>query len=365
MAPRVRESILEISPYKAGESKIEGVDRIIKLSSNENTAGPSPRAIEAYRDAAESVAFYPEPTSRRLREALADHWRIEPGRIITGTGSDNLLDLLCLAYAGPGDEVLFPALTFPMYEIASHAAGATPVKAAMDGDAISVDALIEAATEKTKLVFLANPNNPTGHYLSKSEVERLREGLPQDVLLVLDSAYAEYVVDEAYSAGEDLVKASIESGANNVVMTRTFSKMYALAGLRIGWAYGPDDVIDALGRIRAPFAVSVPAEEAALAALSDQNHFRRTLDVNATWLPKINAALKAHGFQVTDGAGNFCFFRVPEALGSWQELDTYLKSRGIIVRAMPPAEALRVTVGKADENEAFLAAVADYVKSRS
>ena len=365
MAPRVRESVLKISPYKAGESKVEGVDKIIKLSSNENTAGPSPAAVEAYRAAADRIAFYPEPTSARLRVALADHWGLEADRIITGTGSDNLLDLICQAYAAAGDEVLFPALTFPMYEIAANSMGATPVKVAMDGDAVSIDALIDAANEKTKIVYLANPNNPTGHYLPKSEVERLRAGLPIDTLLVLDSAYAEYVEDPAYSAGVDLVKTAIHSGANNVIMTRTFSKMYALAGLRIGWAYGPDDVIDALGRIRAPFAVSVPAEEAALAALTDEESFKRSLALNSEWLPKINAALKAHGFDVTEGTGNFVFFRVPEALGTWAELDAHLKTSGIIVRAMPPAGALRVTVGRAHENEAFLGAVATYVDARS
>ncbi len=364
MAPQARENLEKINPYKAGESTVEGVDRIIKLSSNENTTGPSPRAIEAYRDAAADMAFYPEPTSQRLRNALADHYNIEADRIITGTGSDNILDLLCQAYAGPGDEVLFPALTFPVYEIGAHANGATPVKAGMDGFAISVDTLIEAANENTKLVFLANPNNPTGHYLPASEVIRLREGLPAHVLLVLDSAYAEYVEDDTYTAGIDLVKAAIESGANNVIMTRTFSKMYALAGLRIGWAYGPDDVMEALGKIRAPFAVSVPAEEAALAALADQNHFRASLNLNSEWLPKVTEALKGHGFDVVDGAGNFAFFTVPDSLGSWQELDAHLKSQGIIVRAMPPANALRVTIGKADENQAFLDAVASYIAGR-
>jgi histidinol-phosphate aminotransferase len=364
MAPRIKDSILKISPYKAGESKVEGVAKVIKLSSNENTAGPSPLAIEAYRAAADRMAFYPDPTNARLRLALADHWKLEADRIITGTGSDHILDLLCLAYAGPGDEVLFPEVTFPMYEIAALTAGATPVKAAMKGDTISVDALIERANEKTKLVYLANPNNPTGHWLPKDEVQRLRAGLPDDTLLVLDSAYAEYVEDESYTAGADLVKDAIESGANNVIMTRTFSKMFALAGLRVGWAYGPDDVIGAIGRIRAPFAVSVPAEEAALAALADGAHFEAALALNSEWLPTINGRLRDLGFHVTEGAGNFAFFRVPEALGSMAELDAHLKASGIIVRAFPPLGALRVTVGLRHENEAFLAAVEAYVKGR-
>jgi len=364
MAPRIRENILKISPYKAGESKVEGVAKVIKLSSNENSAGPSPQAIEAYRAAADRIPFYPDPTNARLRAALAAHWNIEADRILTGTGSDHILELLCFAYAGPGDEVLFPELTFPMYEIAALTAGATPVKAPMKGDAVSVDALIERASAKTKLVYLANPNNPTGHFLHKDEVRRLRAGLPDDTLLVLDSAYAEYVEDIDYTAGADLVKASIDSGANNVIMTRTFSKMFALAGLRIGWGYGPDDVIGAIGRIRSPFAVTSSAEEAAIAALADGAHFETSLALNSEWLPTINERLKDLGFNVTEGAGNFAFFRVPEALGSMAELDAHLRKSGIIVRAFPPVGALRVTVGQVDENEAFLSAVESYAKAR-
>jgi len=364
MAPRIRESVSKISPYKAGESKVEGVAEVIKLSSNENTGGPSPRAIEAYRAASDAMAFYPDPTNTRLRAALAEQWGLEADRIITGSGSDTLLGLIAQAYAGEGDEVLFPAITFPTYEIAALTMGAVPIKAAMDGFAISVDALLDAVSERTKVLYLANPNNPTGHYLLRSEVERLRAGLPEDVLLVLDSAYAEYVEDPAYTAGVDLVKASIASGANNVIMTRTFSKMYALAGLRVGWAYGPDDVIEAMGRVRSPFAVSVPAEEAALAALGDMDHFARTLAVNSEWLPKMNEKLIALGFDVTEGAGNFVFFCVPDALGSIAELDAHLRRGGVITRPIPPANALRVTIGQAHENEAFLAAVEAYVAAR-
>ncbi len=360
MAPNIRPSLLKIDPYQAGQSQLEGVARVIKLSSNENTLGPSPKALEAYKAAATDMQLYPDPSSAKLRKALADHWDLKADRILTGTGSDHLLDLLCQAYAGEGDEVLFPTLTFPMYQIASHSVGATPVHAAMDGDAVSIDTLLEAANVKTKLVYLANPNNPTGHYLPKGEVERLRAGLPSECLLVLDSAYAEYVDDPAYTAGADIVDASIESGANNVVMTRTFSKMFALAGLRVGWAYGPDDVIGAVGRIRAPFAVSVPAEAAAIAALADEESFKASLAHNSEWLPRVNDQLRELGFEVTEGVGNFAFFRVPSSMGTWTELDDHLKSHGIIIRAIPPANALRVTIGTAEENEAFLKAIASF-----
>ena len=360
MTPKILENVLKINPYQAGEREIEGVDRIIKLSSNENTLGPSPKAIEAYKAAADNMQLYPDPSSTDLRHALADHWGLEADRIITGTGSDDLLGLICEAYAADGDEVLFPALTFPMYQIAAHGVNATPVHAAMDGDAVSIDNLLAASTEKTKIVYLANPNNPTGHYLPRSEVQRLREGLPRECLLVLDSAYAEYVNDPDYSAGEDIVKASIASGHDNVIMTRTFSKMYALAGLRVGWAYGPDEVIGAIGRIRAPFAVSVPAEAAALAALGDKASFDRSLAHNNKWLPIVNAKLEDLGYDVVKGAGNFAYFRVPINFGTWTELDAHLKSCGVIIRAVPPAEALRATIGTAEENEAFLEALESF-----
>ncbi len=362
MSPRIKKNILNITPYRAGESAIKGIDRVIKLSSNENTLGPSPKALAAYERAGKAMELYPDPATSKLRAALAGHWGLEAERILTGTGSDQLLDLIALCYAGPGDEVLFPALTFPVYEIATNAQGAKVVKAPMDGDKISVDALIAAATDKTTLCYLANPNNPTGHWLPKSEVERLRAGLPTDVLLVLDSAYAEYCDDPAYSDGIDLVKASIATGANNVVMTRTFSKMYALAGLRVGWAYGPDDVIGAMARVRAPFSVSVPAEAAAIAALEDTESVKRSLAHNNKWLPVLNKALRDAGFQVTEGKGNFVFFRVPESQGGWQGFNAFLNTKGIIVRPMPPANALRVTIGNDEENEAFLGAVQAFAK---
>lgn len=365
MAPRIKPSILKITPYRAGESAIKGVDRVIKLSSNENSLGPSPKAVAAYEAAGKGMELYPDPSTRKLREALAAHWGLEADRIMTGTGSDQLLDLIALCYAGPGDEVLFPAMTFPVYEIATNAQGATVVKAPMDGDKISVDALIDAATDKTTICYLANPNNPTGDWLSKSEVVRLRAGLPENVLLVLDSAYAEYCDDPAYTAGADLVKAAIDSGANNVIMTRTFSKMYALAGLRVGWAYGPDDVMGALGRVRAPFSVSVPAAAAALAALEDTASMERSLAHNNKWLPILNNALRDAGFAVTEGKGNFVFFRVPESQGGWEAFNRFLNSKGIIVRPMPPAKALRMTIGSDDENEAFLAALCAFANDHA
>ncbi len=360
MMPRIKPNVLKINAYKAGDSVLPGFDTPIKLSSNENTMGPSPKALEAYARAGEGVELYPDPTCTKLRHALAAHWGLDADRILIGSGSDQILDLIARCYAGPGDEVLYPAMTFPAYEIAAHAQGATPVTSAMAGDAISIDALIEAATDQTTVCYFANPNNPTGHRLPSTEVERLRAGLPGHVLLVLDSAYAEYCDDADYSAGVALVDAAIKSGANNVIMTRTFSKMYALAGLRVGWAYGPEDVIGALSRVRPPFAVSAPAEAAAIGALSDHDRTKRTILHNNKWLPVLNGALRDAGFAVTEGKGNFVFFRVPDAMGGWEAFNTFLNSKGIIVRPIPPAKALRVTVGTDQENKVFLAALSAF-----
>ena len=233
--------ILGITPYVGGESAIEGVDRIIKLASNEGALGPSPKAVEACREAAENLHRYPDGGCSALRSSLGDFYGLDPERIVCGAGSDELLDMLARAYAGPGDEVLFTEHGFLMYPIAAMGAGATPVKAPETNLHADVDALLDKVTDKTKIVYLANPNNPTGTYLPDTEVRRLRKGLPENVLLVIDAAYAEYVELDDYSAGAELV-----DECDNVVMTRTFSKIYGLASLRIGWGYGNKSIIKEL-----------------------------------------------------------------------------------------------------------------------
>jgi histidinol-phosphate aminotransferase len=350
MKPQARQGVLDIAPYEPGQSELPGVKRVIKLASNESALGPSPHALDAFEAAAVRLHLYPDAQVRPLRAALARKYALDADKIICANGSEALLDLIARAYAGPGGEILFSALTFPLYRIVAQGAGAAPVEAPHRNFTADVDALLARVTGRTRIVFLANPNNPTGTWLSRHEIERLRDGLPEHVLLVIDAAYAEYPQSPGYSCGAEFV----ECAAGNVVMTRTFSKLYALANLRIGWAYCPDHVIGALSRLRLPFCVTTPAAEAARAALGDDAHIARSLSHNARWLPRLETALREAGMDVTPSAGNFTFFRIPERLGGWQAFDNHLKADGIIARPIPPANALRVTVGRDHENEAFL-----------
>ncbi len=268
--PIPRQGILDIAPYVPGTSALPGARQAIKLSSNETPFGPSPRAVEAYLAAAATLSRYPDGSARPLREALAKLYGLDPARIVCGAGSDELLNLLAQAYLGPGDEAIYTEHGFLVYRIAILARGAVPVVAPEKDLTADVDAILARVTPRTRIVFIANPNNPTGTYLSFDEVKRLRAGLPDDVLLVLDAAYAEYVRRNDYEAGIELVATT-----HNTVMTRTFSKIYGLASLRLGWAYCPAPVADALNRIRGPFNVSGPAIAAGIAALEDQAHVQR------------------------------------------------------------------------------------------
>ncbi|SOC14747.1 pyridoxal phosphate-dependent aminotransferase, partial [Thalassospira xiamenensis] len=241
-APTPRPGILDIAPYVGGKSRTDGATRVIKLSSNEGALGPSPKAIEALRKSAEKLHRYPDGGCEALRNKLAEKYNLEADQIVCGAGSDELITLLIRAYAGPGDEVLYSQHGFLMYPIAAKGVGAVPVTAAETNMTTSVDALLAAVTEKTKIVFVANPNNPTGTYINDAEMKRLRDGLREDIVLVVDAAYAEFMTgQEDYSAGEELVRAG-----KNTVMTRTFSKIYGLGGIRLGWCYAPVDIADVL-----------------------------------------------------------------------------------------------------------------------
>ncbi|MFW6027530.1 MAG: histidinol-phosphate transaminase [bacterium] len=361
MRPQARRSVLDISPYEPGKSELPGRKRVIKLASNESALGPSPDALDAFEAAAVKLHLYPDAQTRPLREALARKHALDAENIICANGSEALIDLIARAYAGPGDEILFSALSFPLYRIVTMSAGATPVEAPHKEFTADVDALLARANERTKVVFLANPNNPTGTWIPRHEIERLREGLPEHALLVIDAAYAEYVQDRDYSTGAEFV----ERGAGNVVMLRTFSKLYALANLRIGWAWCPDHVIDALSRLRLPFCVTTPAAEAARAALADEGHIARALSHNTRWLPRLEAALGEAGMTVFPSACNFAFFQVPERKGGWQALDAHLQADGIIARPIPPAGALRVTVGRDHENRTFLDSLHRFARGRA
>lgn len=343
-----RPSILSVEPYVGGESKIPGVNRIIKLSSNEGAFGPPPAAIAAIQAMAAEAHRYPDGGAKALREAIGGRFGLDPARIVVGNGSDELISLLILAYGGEGTELVMSAHGFMMYDITGRWAGCRIIKVPERDLRADVDGMLAAVGPRTRLVFLANPNNPTGAILPQAEVERLRAGLRDDILLVLDSAYAEYVTRPDYDAGARLVDAG---GPGATVMTRTFSKIFGLGGMRLGWCYAPPAVVDVLGRVRGPFNVNAAAMAAGIAAVAEAGWVERSVAHNTEWRGKVAAALAAAGIKVWPSEGNFVLadFATPEAA---RAADAALKARGLIVRAMGgyglPA-CLRITIGTAEE----------------
>ncbi len=366
-APQPRPGIMEIAPYVGGESSVVGKTRAIKLSSNEGAFGPSPKAMDAYLSMAGELHRYPDGGTTELRNELAMHYDLDASRIVCGAGSDEILSLLCYAYAGPGDEVLHSAHGFLMYAISARAAGATPVAAPETNLTADVDALIAKVTERTRIVFLANPNNPTGTYLPQSEVERLWRGLPENVVLVLDAAYAEFVTKDDYSEGSELV-----DRATNVVMTRTFSKIHALGGLRLGWGYCPEGIADVLNRVRGPFNVNVAAQIAGIAALRDTAFTDMVREENAkirTWTVNELQKLGNHGVEFTDSVGNFILVKLPtDKARNAVACDAFLKENGIIVRRLAGyglPDCLRVSIGRMDEMRTFVHALSEFLKANT
>jgi histidinol-phosphate aminotransferase len=355
MAPRPLPGILDIEPYKGGEATIPGVAKPVKLASNENPFGASEAARRALAEAAATAHIYPEGAATLLREAIAKRYGLDPRRIVCGAGSDEIFALLGRAYLAPGDEIVQSQYAFLIYAIVAKAAGAG-VRTAPDRDyTVDVDAMLAAVTPKTKIVWVANPNNPTGTYLPVQEVRRLHAGLPADVLLVIDAAYAEYVKRNDYAPGVELV-----SEFDNVIMTRTFSKIHGLAALRVGWAYGPASVIDALNRVRLPFNVNTPAMRAAVAALEDVAFAEHAAEHNASELARVTEALRAMGFSVTSSVANFVLIHF--APGKAGAADAHLRSRGYITRPLKAyglPDALRLSIGKTADNDGVLAAFAD------
>ncbi len=359
--PIPRPSLLEIDAYVPGKSGAPGAGRVFKLSANETPLGPSPAAVQALRDMAHEIALYPEGSSLALRNAIGARHGLDPARLIMGAGSDQILELLALAYIGPGDEGLYSQYGFLEYKIVTLAAGGVPVVAPETDYTASVDALLARVSEKTKIVFLANPNNPTGSYLPADEVARLAKGLPSHTLLVLDAAYAEYVTHRDYDAGVALVDAH-----ENVVMTRTFSKIYGLAGLRLGWGYGPAHIVDALNRIRSPFNISSAASAAGVAAIRDAAHIEAAIAHNDKWLPWLTGEITALGLDVLPSVANFIAIRFPNTPGrTAADADRFLASRGLVLRAIGAygmGEFLRLTIGTQEANERVVAALADFMQ---
>jgi histidinol-phosphate aminotransferase len=347
--------IMEIALYEGGSSAIPGVSNVIKLSSNENPYGPSPAAVTALRNAAAEMHRYPSTDHASLRAAIAETQSLEAERIVCGVGSGEILKLLAEAYAGPGDEILFTEHGFSMYPIYAHACGATPVQVAERNRVTDVDALLAGCTERTRLVYIANPNNPTGTMIGTGELARLAAGLPPRALLVLDGAYAEYV--ENYDAGAALVRAR-----DNVVMTRTFSKLYGLGGLRVGWGYGPQAVIDVLNRIRGPFNLSGPALAAAEAAIRDTDYVERCRAENARWRTWLAESLAEIGIPSDISTANFILARFASEAEA-NACDAHLKTHGLIVRKVAGynlADALRITVGDEIACRRLVAAVREF-----
>ncbi len=358
--PTPQPGIFDIDPYVPGKSKLSGAGAIIKLSSNETPFGASPKAIEAYKRAADGLQLYPDGTSYELRQAISARYGLNADHILCGAGSDELLNLLANAYLGPGDEAIYTKHGFLVYPIAIRANGATAVVARETDFTTDVDAILEKVSPKTKMVFIANPNNPTGTYIPFDEVQRLHQGLPANVVLVLDGAYAEYVHANDYEAGIELV-----SKNNNVVMTRTFSKIYGLASLRIGWAYCPTEIADVLNRIRGPFNLSAPAIMAGAAAIKDEQFIEEARAHTRIWREWVSKQCQALGLQVTPSVGNFVLIHFPDANEfSAHKADDFLISKRIVLRRLDSyhlPNALRMTIGSADDCRATLDALAEFM----
>lgn len=359
--PTPRQGILEIEAYVPGKSTAKGGTKLHKLSSNETPLGPSPAALDAYRAAGAKLDVYPDGSVRALREAIAARFGLDPGRILCGNGSDDILHLLAGAFIGPGDEGIMTVHGFQIYKIAILAAGGKPVIVPEVNLTASVDEILARVSPRTKAVFIANPNNPTGTYLPFEDVKRLHAALPPNVLLVLDAAYAEYARKNDYSAGLELAATS-----ENVVMTRTFSKIYGLASLRIGWAYAPAHVCDAINRIRGPFNVSGPAIVAGVAAIQDTAHLERAVEHNEEWLPWLAERVRALGLRVTPSVANFILVHFPETgAHTATAAEEYLGSRGVIVRGVASynlPHAIRITIGSEEANRAVAQYLGDFMR---
>jgi histidinol-phosphate aminotransferase len=357
-APRPRPEILSIAPYVGGESTLSGARRVIKLSSNEGAFGPPPGALAAIANGGAALHRYPDGGSAALREAIGSRFGLDPARIVCGNGSDELIGLLIQGYGGPGTELLMSAHGFAIYEIAGVLAGGSVVKVPERDLIADVDAFLARVTERTRLVFLANPNNPTGSLVPPAEIARLRDGLPPEALLVLDAAYAEYVDLPDYDGGASLVDAG-----EGTVMTRTFSKIWGLGGVRLGWAYAPHAIADVLNRLRAPFNVNSAAAAAAIAALAEPGWLEMSRAHNSAERSRMEGVLTGLGIRIWPSQGNFLladFGSEAEALAA----DAHLRATGIIVRRVASYDlphCLRITIGTEAENAAVAEALTEFM----
>ena len=362
--PTPRPGIMDIAAYMPGKDHVEGVAKVHKLSSNETPLGPSPNAIAAMEKIAGHLELYPDGQAARLRDAIGAKYGLNVSNIICGNGSDELLGLLCHVYLGEGDEAIITEHGFLVYKIQIMANGATPVTVKEKDATVDVDAILAAVTDKTRLVFLANPGNPTGTYVPFSEIRRLQASLPPNVVLVLDAAYAEYVRRNDYSAGIELV-----ADCDNVVMTRTFSKVYGLAALRVGWLYGPSEIVSALDRVRGPFNLNAFAIEAAAAAIEDTTFTEKAIEHNTKWIETMTRELDALGLKVTPSVTNFILIHFPDADGlRAPDADRYLSAKGFVLRAVGGygfPNALRMSIGTQEANLGVIATLKSFMADKA
>jgi len=345
--------VLDMPAYVGGREAVDGIDNPFKLSANENPLGASPKALAALETLGDP-SIYPDGSALALRQKLAAVHGLDAARIVCGNGSDDILTLLAQAYLGAGDEMLHTAHAFLIYKLAGRATGATPIEVAEDNLTANVDALLAAVSDKTKIVFLANPNNPTGTMLGHDEIARLHAGLPAHVLLVLDGAYAEYVEPAHYPAAFDMVAAH-----DNVVTTRTFSKAYGLAALRLGWGYCPPAVADALNRLRGPFNINAAAMQAGLAALDDQAHIEKSRAHNTQWRDWLVQQIGGLGIGVRSTEANFILLEFADAAQA-ENAEAAMCAAGVIPRALTAyglPTRLRLSVGTEAGNRAAVAAL--------
>ncbi|MCO5162215.1 MAG: histidinol-phosphate transaminase [Mesorhizobium sp.] len=361
LRPEPKPGVMDIAAYVPGKSAAPAGVKLHKLSSNENPLGASPAAKEAVKALAEKMEFYPDGSATKLREAIGEVHGLNPANIVCSNGSDEIIGLLAQTYLKPGDEAIFTEHGFLVYKIYTQAAGAVPVSVKETNATANVDAILAAVTDRTRVVFLANPNNPTGTYIPFDEVRRLQAGLPKNVLLVLDAAYAEFVRRNDYESGIELV-----SSTENVVMTRTFSKVHGLGGIRLGWAYCPAHIADAMNRMRGPFNVNAAAIEAGTAAIRDRAHVERSVEHNAKWLAWTTDELTKLGLTVTPSVGNFILIHFPaDEAHSAAKADDYLTERGYVLRRVSAygfPNALRMTIGTEEANRGVVAALKDFLK---
>ncbi|HEY9233856.1 MULTISPECIES: histidinol-phosphate transaminase [Phenylobacterium] len=359
--PVPKPGILDIAPYVPGKAKVEGVAHPLKLSANENILGSSPKAREAFATAFDQLQMYPDGRSNELREAIATKYGLEPERLLFGCGSDEIFQLLNQTFLEPGDNIVQGEFGFGAYAIGARACQAEVRMAPEPNYRIDVDELLKLVDARTRIVFVANPANPTGTWNLRQEIRRLHAGLPPAVVLCLDGAYAEFCDDPDYEDGMSLVREF-----DNVVVTRTFSKLHGLAALRVGWAYMPAEMASAVDRIRLPFNVNIPAQLAAVAALGDDDFQRRSLDLVNQWRPWLTQQLGGLGLEPLPSAANFVLVGFPTTPGrTAREADAFLSARGLITRYVAGyglPNHLRITIGLEEHNRAVVEALSEFMR---